>query len=429
MNHTPTATERAHSPIELPHDTDDRWKQGQAVGRVVLKRRKARPFFAHHPWVYHSAIGEVEGQLRDGDVVDVCNERGEFIARGIYNSRSRLRVRLYTWNADQGLDAEFWTQRFRRAIELRHQLGAFQPQRATRLIYSEADGLSGLIIDKYDNHLVAQINSLAIGVRWHWLAPLLTDTLELFTPSTSSIVVRCDKSVSADEGLPSSDPYVMDGNEQPPITIMEHGLAYEVDLLRGQKTGCYLDQSDNHVAVAKYMRDRRVLDLFCYAGAFGLNALARGGAREVIGVDSNKHVISVAQQNAANNRLTNIQFETSDAFDYLRGCQEQGQRFGAVILDPPKFARTRSRIEAAMRAYHRLNSQAVDVLEPNGILATCSCSGGVSRELFLSMLADVACRAGRDIQVLEQRGAAADHPVSSCCPESDYLKCFICRVS
>jgi 23S rRNA (cytosine1962-C5)-methyltransferase len=205
-------------------------------------------------------------------------------------------------------------------------------------------------------------------------------------------------------------------------------LSYGVDLLAGQKTGFYLDQAENRRAAAHYLRGRRVLDLFCYTGGFGLAAAALGGARDVLGIDSSKKALAAAQANAARNGIENVRYEARDAFAALEALAAAQERFGAVVLDPPKFTRTRRGAADALRAYHRLNRLAVEILEPGGILVTCSCSGGVSREQFLHMLSGVAQKTGRDLQILEQRGAAPDHPVSATCLESDYLKCVICRV-
>ncbi len=213
-----------------------------------------------------------------------------------------------------------------------------------------------------------------------------------------------------------------------PVFIHEHGIRYGVDLREGQKTGFYLDQRENRRIAAQYFRGRRVLDLFCYSAAFGLCAAKLGGAREVLAVDGSQKAIALARANAALNGVNNMHFQVGDGFETLDALRASGERFGAIVLDPPKFARSRSAVDDALMAYHRLNRSAAELFEPGGILVTCSCSGHVTREDFLHMLAGVAQRSGRDIQILEQRGAAADHPVSASCLESEYLKCFICRV-
>jgi 23S rRNA (cytosine1962-C5)-methyltransferase len=201
-----------------------------------------------------------------------------------------------------------------------------------------------------------------------------------------------------------------------------------VDLRTGPKTGFYLDQRENRQAAATYLGGRRVLDLFCFSGGFSLAAAKLGGAHEVLGIDSSDKAIALARANAELNGVTNARFVQEDCFQALERRVAAAERFSAVILDPPKFTRTRQSVNDALRAYHRINRLAVELLEPDGILVTCSCSGSVSREDFLAMLAGVAQKTRRGLQVLEQRGAAPDHPVSPTCPENEYLKCFVCRV-
>jgi 23S rRNA (cytosine1962-C5)-methyltransferase len=396
---------------------------GVAVGQVQLKPRRARPFYARHPWVFDTAVAKVQGRPQDGDVVNVVCDRGRFIARGIFNSRSRLIVRLYSWQPDAPLDDDFWSARIERAIELRRQMQLIQPRRAARLVFSEADGLSGLVVDRYDQYLVVQLNSLAMSLRCDRIIERLSNLLE-----PRGVLVRTEKGIAREEGLQPRQGLAWGAAPEGPVFISEHGMNYGVDLLAGQKTGFYLDHAENRLAAARYLADRSVLDMFCYTGAFSLSAAAVGRAQQVLGIDSSERAIAWASANVQLNGVANVRFQQHDAFQALDELQIEGARFGAVILDPPKFTRTRRSVDKAIRAYHRINRLAVDLLEPGGILVTCSCSGNVSRKDFRGMLAGVAEKAGRDIQVLEQRGAAGDHPLSVTCPESEYLKCFICRV-
>jgi 23S rRNA (cytosine1962-C5)-methyltransferase len=390
--------------------------------QVIVKSGKARPFYGRHPWVLASAVERVSGSPADGDAVDVCSHQGRFIARGIYNSRSRIRARLYAWDAAEQLDEAFWRRRIQSAIALRRQLGLDEPQGAVRLVFSEGDGLSGLIVDRYGDYLVVQPTALAIAVRLQTIADILE---ELTHPK--AILLRTDRSTIKAEGLELTDgPYL---GEAPagPVTIEEHGLKFRVDLAAGQKTGFYLDQRDNRRAAALCCRGRRVLDMFCYTGGFSL-AAAKAGAVEVLGVDASQHAVALAAENAALNGLKQASFRCGDCFRTMQELIDAGERFGAVILDPPRFARSRRNVPEALRAYHWLNRLACELLEPEGMLVTCSCSGHVGREQFLEMLLGVAQQTGRDIQILQQRGAAADHPVSITCRETEYLKCMICRV-
>jgi 23S rRNA (cytosine1962-C5)-methyltransferase len=397
---------------------------GFAAARAVLKPRRARPFYGRHPWVLESAVSRLEGTAADGDVVDLCNDAGKFIARGLYNSQSRIRVRLYTWNVQQALDEAFWRKRLQQAVALRRSLGLDAPEGAARLVFSEADRLSGLVVDRYADWLAVQVTGLGMARR---LATLVDILRELTNPR--GIFIRTEKGAARAEGIDLRDGLYWGEAPDGPAFIEENGLRYGVDLAEGQKTGFYLDQRDNRRAAARYFAGRRVLDLFCYTGAFSLNAAVHGRAREVAAYDSSPKAIALARANAELNGVAGVRFEQADCFQALNELVAAGERFGAVILDPPKFARSRQSVDDALRAYHRLNRRAVDVLEPGGILVTCSCSGHVGREDFLYLLLGVAEQTGRDIQVLETRFAAPDHPLSVTCLESEYLKCFICRVA
>jgi 23S rRNA (cytosine1962-C5)-methyltransferase len=309
------------------------------------------------------------------------------------------------------------------ALALRRELGYTDPRGAARLVFSEADGLSGLIVDRYGEYLAIQATALAMAVRLDRIVPML---VELVRPR--GIVVRNERGLAQLEGVQVPEGLRWGQLPEGPVFIEEHGLRYGIDLREGQKTGFYLDQRENRRAAASYCRGRRVLDLFCYSGGFGLCAALLGGAKEVLAVDGSQKALALARANTELNGAANVHFQSGDGFQVLDALRGADERFGAIVLDPPKFARSRAALDDALMAYHRLNRTAAELLEPGGILVTCSCSGHVTREDFLHMLAGVAQRAGRDIQVLEQRGAAPDHPVSASCLESEYLKCFICRV-
>ncbi len=391
--------------------------------RAILKPHKARPFYARHPWVLDSAIDRIEGEAADGDVVDLISEKGKFIARGLLNSHSRIRVRLYTWDAAESLGDSFWRRRLEKALQFRRQLGYDDPRGAARLVFSEGDGLSGLIVDRYADYIAVQANALAMAVR----LPLIVSSLVELT-GARGVVLRTERGINRVEGLELRDgPYC---GEAPVghLEIVENGLHYCVDLAEGQKTGFYLDQRENRKIASGYFRGCRVLDMFCYSGGFSLAASVLGGAREVVAVDSSDKALALAEANARLNSATNIRFQCGEGFEILESLVSTGERFDAVILDPPKFARSRRGVKDALQAYHWLNRLALAVLEPGGILVTCSCSGHVSREDFLYMLVGVARQTRRDIQILDSRGAAPDHPVMCSCLESEYLKCFICRV-
>ncbi len=398
---------------------------GLPTATVVLKPKRARPFFGRHPWVLDSAVLKVDGQPADGDVVDLATHDGHFVARGLWNSRSRLRVRLYAFDASTKLDDALWQGRIAAAVALRTALGLDDRTGAARLVNSEGDDLSGLIVDRYGDYLAVQVTALAMAER----LDTLCDALEATVAPKGILLRGAERGLAKLEGLALVDRLVRGAPPSGPIFVHEHGLKFGVDLAEGQKTGYYLDQRDNRQAAARYARGRRVLDMFCYSGGFAVACAVSGAARSVLAVDSSAKAAALARANADLNGAANVTVEAIDAFEKLDALAAAGERFGMVILDPPKFARSRSGVDDALRAYHRINRVAVGLLEPGGILVTCSCSGSVSREDFLQMLSGVAQRSGRPLQLLECRGAAADHPVSASCLEGDYLKCVIARVA
>lgn len=371
------------------------------------------------------SIKEVEGEPAAGDEVAVFSHEGTFIARGLFNPLSLIRVRLYRWE-DQALDEAFWAEQIGSARQLRRDLLKLdKPGEGCRLVASEGDGLSGLTVDRYDRVLVVQLTSLALFERRELLLRLLTETTDI-----DSVVLRTEKGVATREGLDGKIPQepVWGSWPEEPVTILEHGIRYEVDPRAGQKTGFFMDQRENRLAAARYAQGKRVLDLFCYTGGFGFNALVHGGASQTVGVDSSARAIELARRNAVMNGLAHARFEEADVFEAAARLRSEGERYGMVVCDPPKFARKAGAVDEALRAYTGLNRAAVELLEPGGVLVSCSCSGHVSREVFAQMLAKVAADSGRPIQFLEMRGQAADHPVSASCLESEYLKCFVCRV-
>jgi 23S rRNA (cytosine1962-C5)-methyltransferase len=397
---------------------------GLPTGTAILKPRRARPFFGRHPWVLDSAIDRIDGEPADGDVVDLLTHDGKFVARGLWNSQSRLRVRLYAFDAAVPLDDALWRSRIEAAIALRKSLGLDDPVGGCRLVNSEGDDLSGLIVDRYGEYLAVQVTALAMARRVDSIA----DALEAIVAPRGILLRGAERGLSKLEGLHLPDRVLRGAEPTGPVFVVEHGLRFGVDLAEGQKTGFYLDQRDNRQAAATYARGRRVLDMFSYSGGFALACAVAGRAASVLAVDTSAKATALVEANAALNGVANVTAETADAFEKLDALAAAGETFGMVVLDPPKFARSRASLDDALRAYHRINRVACDLLEPGGILVTCSCSGSVGREDFLQMLAGVAQRAGRTLQLLEVRGAAADHPVSASCLEGEYLKCVIARV-
>jgi 23S rRNA (cytosine1962-C5)-methyltransferase len=307
-------------------------------------------------------------------------------------------------------------------VRLRQSLRMMDDAGACRLVFSEGDGLSGLIVDRYGRWLVMQFTSLGMARRRDMLADALT---ELCQPA--GIYQRTERGVGQLEGLELHDGPFRGGTPTGPVVIEEGGLRFGVNLAEGQKTGFYLDQRDNRVEAGKLARGRRVLDAFCYSGGFSLRAAA-GGAAEVIGVDSSESALNLARENARLNNLEQVVFHKADVFDDLDERARRGEKFGLIVLDPPKFARRRNAVEEALRGYRRLQSVALRLLEPEGFLVSCCCTGLIDLVMLEDLLAVVAADEKRSVQLLQRRGPAADHPVSVSCLESHYLKCLVARV-
>ncbi|MEZ6089281.1 MAG: class I SAM-dependent rRNA methyltransferase [Pirellulaceae bacterium] len=390
---------------------------------IEIKPSRQFPFVSRHPWAHAASLADSYGDLPTGEVVDLVTHDGNWVARGLFNPTGKLRVRLYTWDPAESLDDAFFRKRIDQAIE-RRQVAHLEPtEDAVRLVFSEADGLSGLIVDRYRDYLVVQINAAVIASR---IEPILDHLRQRCNPR--SMIVRVDAATAKAEGIEVRDEILFGEPPASDLLINDGGVQCVVDLMHSQKTGLYLDQRENRRVAASYLRDRDVLDICSYVGGFALAAAKLGQASSVLGIDTSQRAVDAANENAARNDLTNVQFEAGDCFETLDALKHEGRRFSGMILDPPRFAGSRQSVEAAMRAYSRLNRSAIDLLTPGGILITCSCSGRVLRNDFVKMLQKVGRQSGRDLIVFENRGAAADHPVRLSCPETDYLKCLICEV-
>ena len=402
---------------------------GEPAARVILKPRRAQPFHFRHPWVFDGAVQRIEsdGPPVTGSVADLHTDRGEWVARGLIHGDANLKLRLYSWDENRPLDRALLAERIASAAELRTRLfGEPAADDARREVFSEADGVTGLTVDRYGDYLAVQFTAGPLAVH----AELVFDLLEeRFQPK--GVVVRTEKGMGEAEAIDLTDGLVR--GELPPdgFAVAENGLTWGVDLAAGQKTGLYLDQRDNRRAAANLcaaaVPGAKALDLFSYAGGFGLTLLAAGGASAARCVDSSKSALELATMTAARNGLSDrATFTAGKAFEVLDDLKAKGERFDAVVCDPPKMTRTRKSVENALRGYHRLNADCLELLNPGGVLVTCCCSGLISREKFSQMLAGVAARTGRRLRVLESRGAAPDHPTAPQVPESEYLKCLLC---
>jgi 23S rRNA (cytosine1962-C5)-methyltransferase len=392
------------------------------IPKVILKARRAQPFYGRHPWVYVGAIDRIDGTPQDGDEVELVSSANNFVARGLFNSQSKIQVRLYGWDEGVALDRDFFRGRLEKAIRLRHDILKLNgPEAGYRVVFSESDFLSGMVVDRYGDWLSVQFTALGLAHRREMLADLLRELL-----GPRGIYLRTEKGIGRLEGVALQDGPLW--GEPPPadLTITENGLRVLVNLAEGQKTGYYLDQRDNRAAVARFCGGKRVLDAFCYSGGFGLYA-ARAGAAEVLGIDASEPALELARRNAAANGLGNITFECADVFHHLAELVAAKRKFDVVILDPPKFARNRAAVPDAFKGYRRLHQLAMKLLDTDGILVSCCCTGLIVLQELEDLIAQVAVDAHRDLQILERRGPAADHPVSITCRESGYLKCVISR--
>ncbi len=394
------------------------------MGSVILKPGKEKPVRNHHPWIFSGAVARFQGDPADGDVVDVLDHQGKFLARGYLNRRSQIVVRCLSWIEEEAMDAAFWRRRLQQAIARRQDLLRPGDSDSCRLVHAESDLLPGLVVDQYGRYLVVQALTLGIDRR---KAELVQTLVELLQPD--GIYERSDVDVREKEGL-APQTGLLWGSEPPShLEMHENGHGFWVDIQHGQKTGFYLDQRENRARLARYAGGRTVLNAFAYTGSFAVYA-RRAGAGRVVSVDTSAEALALARRNLALNGLPegDDEYVVGDVFAVLRQYRAEGRKFDLIILDPPKFAYAQSQVQAACRGYKDINWVAMQLLKPDGILFTMSCSGLVTSDLFQKVLFGASVDAQRDAQVLERLAQAADHPILLSFPEGEYLKGFVCRV-
>lgn len=382
----------------------------------IIIRPRARLFHGHD-WVYFSEIQKVFGNPEDGSVISLKDGKDRLLGSAIYNSRSQIVARRFS-RQRQELDADFFQRRITQAIELRERRGV--NPRLCRLVWSESDGLPGVIVDRYGDLLVLQTLTLAMDQRKELIADAL---MTLCSPT--AIIERNDAPIRRAEGL-ESVVGVLRGAQPDPLEIEACGLKFEVDLLQGQKTGFYLDQIDNYAAVAPWAKGRKVLDCFANQGAFAL-ACAKAGATSVTAVEISAECVEQIKGNARRNALE-VEAVEANVFDYLKTAEQQEERYDLIILDPPSFTRNRQKLTDAMRGYKEIHLRALKLLNPGGLLATFSCSHHVDTALFREMAADAAVDAKRTLRLVDSYGQAADHPVLLNLPETQYLHGFLAEL-
>jgi 23S rRNA (cytosine1962-C5)-methyltransferase len=371
-----------------------------------------------HPWIFQKMVEKPATRIAPGAVVDIVEKSGNWVGRGFYNGHSRISLRLLTANKDEAIDAGFFTRKIGTAVAFRRDvLKLDEVTNAYRLVHSEADGLSGLVIDRFGDTLV--IEFFAAGMYKQRAA--IMDALCAHYPA-ARFYYFAEEHVGKQESFDCRSP-----EPPPPDVITEHGLKFRVAPGSKHKTGFFVDQRDNRATLSTFCAGKRVLDICCNTGGFGVYAKARGGASEVVGLDLDEQALEMAKQNARLNGAQ-IRYVQADLFSWLRDVIPNGERFDVVILDPAKLTRDREDVEQALRKYCDMNRLALQVVTPGGVFLTCSCTGLVSEADFLESLRRAAWQAGRTLQVFKVAGAGADHPFLLHVPEGRYLKAVFCRV-
>jgi 23S rRNA (cytosine1962-C5)-methyltransferase len=385
-----------------------------AEGSVVISTKGVERLRSGHPWVYRSDVRSAQAEA--GAIVRVTDERGRFHGRAFYSDKSQIAVRLLT-RESVPVDRAFFTERLLRAAAYRETV--VENTDAFRLVHGEADLLPSIVIDRYGDYLVVQTLSQASERQKDLIVEIL---VELFSPK--GILERNDPKVRLLEGLPQSVS-VLHGDVPAEILAKENGITFVYDLAKGQKTGSFLDQRENHWAARRYASGE-VLDCFSYQGGFALTVADQ--CEHVEGIDMGSAAVQAAQRNQELNSIANVTFREGNAFDLLKEYDEVGRRFQMVILDPPAFAKNRDSLEAAQRGYKEINLRALKILQPGGYLVTCSCSYHLSEALFLQLIAEAANDAKKAVVVVERRTQAEDHPILLTMPETHYLKALILKV-
>ena len=387
--------------------------------RVHLRKNEDRRIRKGHLWIYSNEISDSLKDYEPGEIVDVLDDRGKFLARGYINPHSLICVRILSFHQEE-IDGHFFQRRIQNALEYRQR--TVSGRTFYRLIFSEGDLLPGLIIDRYENHLVVQATTAGMETQLDLICEVLD---ELLNPDV--IILKNDAAPRELENIPLYKK-VVKGTLQGPITLEEKGLKLEVDLTEGQKTGLYLDQWENYKRLKKLVTGASVLDCFCYSGAWALHA-AQYGAKKVIGVDTSEKAIDLANRNAELCGTSDVcTFEAGNAFYALAHYMKKRVQFDCIILDPPAFVKSKSKMNEGLRGYRELNRRTLKILAPRGILVTCSCSHHVDRQTFLSLIRRAAADTKRKVRMMELRTQAPDHPILLSMPETEYLKCAFLEV-
>lgn len=390
---------------------------------LILLPGKERSPMRHHPWIFAGAVAKIKGRPTSGSTVMVLSDSGKFIGRAAYSPESQIRARIWSWDESEPIDHAFFKRKI--AVAIAHRERWIKNTTAVRLIFGEADGLPGLIVDQYEQTLVCQF--LSAGVE-HWKEAIVSILAE--QTGCKQIIERSDAAVREREGLPQKTGSLLGDLPTTFLKATENGIQYLIDSLEGHKTGFYVDQRDNRNMVTELSNDKRVLNMFCYTGGFSLAAL-KGGAKEVVSVDSSGSALKIAQEQVSLNQFdpAKAKWHDADAFEVLRQLRVTNEKFDVVVLDPPKFAPSSAHLARAKKAYKDINRTAMQLLEPGGLLFTFSCSGAMDTELFEETVAAAAVEAVSHMnqpraafRILKRLSSGLDHPKLASFPEGDYLK-------
>ena len=387
------------------------------MAKAILKATRESRVRSGHPWIFASDVVNVVGEYEAGDVVDVYSSKNTFLGKAFYNPNSLITLRMLTYR-DEPVDADFFKRRVQIALSYRKALCDIN---SCRLIFSESDFLPGLIVDKFSDVLVIQSMSLGIERQKDVIVNALIDLVH-----PRGIYERSDVPVRRLEGMPQTTGLLY-GEVPERVEMVENGILFNVDVINGQKTGYFLDQKENRLEVMKLSNGASVLDCFCHNGSFALHA-AKGGAKEVLGVDISEEALEVARKNAEMNGLNNVRFEAHNCFDHLRELTESKAKYDIVILDPPAFTKTRAQVESALRGYKEINLRGLKLTRDGGYLVSCSCSQHVSTDQFVNMINIAARDAKKRVRLVELRSQGHDHPVLPASDETRYLKCAIMQI-
>ena len=392
---------------------------------LILKPKREKSLAGRHPWIFSGAINRVDADIKAGDTVDVLAESGRWLARAAYSPRSQIRARIWTFDQAESIDEGFFQRQLQRALALRQSIFSGSDANAYRLVCAESDGLPGLIVDRYDQWLVCQF--LATGTE-KWKTAIVEHLAQML-PGCKGIYERSDVDVRKKEGLEKVTGTLWGQDPPEYVDIMENGCCFRVDVRQGHKTGFYLDQRNNRACVAAHAAGMNMLNCFSYTGGFGVAALKAGAAR-VVNIDASKNALDLARTHVSINGLDDrpVVYETGDVFQLLRQYVDDGRRFDLIILDPPKFVKSKGDLMRASRGYKDINRLAFKLLRPGGTLFTFSCSGLMGRDLFQKIVADAALDAGRRAVIIGILSQAPDHPTALNFPEGSYLKGLVCRV-